>query len=544
MSIPTDVVNISLLLLFIFTCHRFRLRSSQSRQNVEAAKLKNVDLDAISSKAARRLRAKLVEVLPESVVMPDDAEKFQDCLKGYWAQQACEMMPACVIRPRNVKEVSRAIWVLKGEYDRRRWERRMRPRNAPETATEGLFAIRSGGHSPAAGASSVQGGALIDLSLFDEVTPAEDGKSVVIGAGCRWVDVYKALEAKGLAVAGGRNSAVGVGGLTLGGGLSFFSPRYGMVCSNIIEYEVALADGCVVKASETSFPDLWRVLKGGGNNFGIVTRFTARAFPSSNIWSGFLYLPSSQAPKVLSCFREFLDRTVMNDEGKTYDEFAAGPIACFTYLQQLGVEAIAVALTHTKVPEDRKQWPTCWRTSGFSKLWRFWSTCSVKSLCAATDEMSVLNPSGRRQEFATTTILNDRATLEAAHDAYRDAIGEIRKCRIKNMSWTLVLQPMLPAWVRKGDTNVLGLESCSNDALVNVSFTVNWALSQDDATVQRITRATIEQIDAYAEAHDRRHRYRYMNYCGGWQRPFDGYGQGNVELMREGACVGGFKVGE
>lgn len=543
-------VNLAVFAFTALLLYRLRVRSSQIRRDAEAAKPTHLDLDASFSEAACELRAKLVAALPDSTISPENVGSFEESMKAYWAQQACEVAPACVVRPRNVQELSHAIRILKSEFDERN-----RTADASISDAHGLFAIRSGGHSPVVGASSIQGGVLIDLSLFIEVTVAADRKSVVIGAGCKWVDVYKALEVEGLAVAGGRNSAVGVGGLTLGGGLSFFSPRYGFVCSNMIEYQVVLADGSVVTASATSHPDLLRAMKGGSNNFGVVTRFTAHTFPSANIWSGFLYMPPSQAPKVLLNFQAFLDRTITSEEGKTYDEYAAGPIACFTYLQQLGFQAIAVALTHTKLPEDNKQWPTCWRTSGFSKLWRFWSTCSVKSLSAATDEMSVLNPPGRRQEFATTTIKNDLATLEAAHKAYRDAIKEIRKRRIKNMSWTLVLQPLLPDWARKGDTNVLGLDSCSDEPLVNVSFTVNWVLSQDDEAVRCITRAAIAQIDAYAESHGTGHRYRYLNYCGGWQKPFDGYGQDNLEFMREVSrrydaeglfqrgCVGGFKLG-
>jgi hypothetical protein len=106
---------------------------------------------------------------------------------------------------------------------------------------------------------------------------------------------------------------------------------------------------------------------------------------------------------------------VANDKGKVYTEFSAGPIACFPYLQQLGIQAIAVALTHTKLPEHDKKWPTCWQTSSFAQLWLFWNTCSVKSLTAATDRMSVVNPPGWRQEFATATIMNDRDTLDTTH---------------------------------------------------------------------------------------------------------------------------------
>lgn len=135
-------------------------------------------------------------------------------MNSYWAQQECEVVPACVVRPRDVQELSTATTMLKREYDERR-------KQSGKDQPEGLFAIRGGGHSPIAGAASINGGVLIDLSLFKEVTPSEDGSSVVIGAGCKWMDVSKVLDEKGLAVVGGRNSAVGVGGLTLGGKLLF-----------------------------------------------------------------------------------------------------------------------------------------------------------------------------------------------------------------------------------------------------------------------------------------------------------------------------------
>ena len=96
---------------------------------------------------------------------------------------------------------------------------------------DGLFAIRSGGHSPVSGAASINGGVVIDLGLFREVTASEDGSTVSIGAGAKWMDVSRILDGKGLAIVGGRNSAVGVGGLTLGGNvLSFASVTPHLLC--------------------------------------------------------------------------------------------------------------------------------------------------------------------------------------------------------------------------------------------------------------------------------------------------------------------------
>lgn len=148
---------------------------------------------------------------------------------------------------------------------------------------------------------------MIDLSLFCKVTPAVDGSTVSLGRGAKWIDVYKALDEKGLVVIGGRNSPVDVGGLTLQGNvaldlrffankfqitwsvltirikgrISFYSPRFSFICSSVMSYEVILANCSVITASASVNPELWRVLRGGSNNFSIVTHFRLRSLPSA-----------------------------------------------------------------------------------------------------------------------------------------------------------------------------------------------------------------------------------------------------------------------
>ena len=316
-----------------------------------------------------------------------------------------------------------------------------------------------------------------------------------------------------------------------------------------------LASGSVVTASSSSNSDLWRALKGGSNNFGIVTRFTARSFPCSKIWSGFLYVPAFQAAKVLAAFHDYVKRADPGDSSTTYDSHAAGPLACFTYIQNLGVQLISVNLVHTKPPKNEKKWPICWRTSSFRQLWRIWSTCKIRTLTSATDEMNALNPPGRRQAFATTTIKNDPATIAAAHAAYTNTIASLRKFYVKGLTWTLIFQPLLPLWTRMADTNSLGLDDGTDEPLVIVSFSIDWADRKDDEFVETMTRRTIEQIDAAAVANCTGHRFRYLNYCGKWQRPLEGYGEENLRFLRavskkydsgglfQSGCVGGFKLG-
>ena len=179
-----------------------------------------------SSSKPTKVSKSLVSALPNSVIFPHDAVAFKRSMDSYWAQQECEVVPACVVRPRDVQQLCTAVTILKREYDEQE-------KQAGEGKAEALFAIRSGGHSPIAGAASIKGGVLIDLGLFCQVTPSEDGSSVTIGTGAKWIDVSKVLDEKGLAVVGGRASAVGVGGLTLGGKLQLFMSVLALIPASI-----------------------------------------------------------------------------------------------------------------------------------------------------------------------------------------------------------------------------------------------------------------------------------------------------------------------
>jgi FAD/FMN-containing dehydrogenase len=101
------------------------------------------------------------------------------------------------------------------------------------------FAIKSGGHGMFTGASNIDQGVTIDLLNMNQVSVNDDKTQASIGAGARWYDVYSVLQPMGISVVGGRVADIGVGGLTLGGGISFFSGRYGWACDNVNNYEVS-----------------------------------------------------------------------------------------------------------------------------------------------------------------------------------------------------------------------------------------------------------------------------------------------------------------
>lgn len=177
------------------------------------------------------------------------------------------------------------------------------------------FAIRSGGHTPYAGASNIEDGVTLDLQYVSSVSYDSKNNLVNVGPGARWNDVFTALEPLGVITTGGRSSTVGVGGLTLGGGISYFSPEHGLICDNVLEFEVVLADGSIVTASQTKNPDLFQVLKGGNNNFGIVTNFKFGTFDYDGLWGGLVIYPETTIQAQFKALINFSNNIDKNPKG-------------------------------------------------------------------------------------------------------------------------------------------------------------------------------------------------------------------------------------
>ncbi|KAI1459601.1 hypothetical protein F4805DRAFT_420912 [Annulohypoxylon moriforme] len=208
--------------------------------------------------------------LKSRILFPTDAA-YNARIDSYWCNNA-KLRPSCIVQPQYVTEVSKAVVALAKA-------------NQP-------FAVRAGGHSNWAGSNNIADGVTIDLGLLDSTQYDESNQVAHLGPGGKWKNVYAELEKYGRTVAGGREAEVGVGGFLLGGGNNFYTALYGWACDNVLAYEVVLADGSIITAEAGGeYADLFRALKGGSNNFGIVTRFSTKTLPIGPIWGGLALHP-------------------------------------------------------------------------------------------------------------------------------------------------------------------------------------------------------------------------------------------------------------
>ncbi len=187
--------------------------------------------------------------------------------------------PALIVRPASDNDVVRVIAL------------------ARETGVE--LAVRSGGHS-GAGHGVTDGGVVLDLSAMKRLDIDVEGRTAWAEAGLTAGEVTRAAAEHGLAIGFGDTASVGIGGITLGGGIGFLVRKHGLTIDSLLAADVVTAAGERLRVDGSSHPDLFWAIRGGGGNFGVVTRFHYRLHPLPGIVGGMLFLPAT--PDVVAGF--------------------------------------------------------------------------------------------------------------------------------------------------------------------------------------------------------------------------------------------------
>jgi FAD/FMN-containing dehydrogenase len=218
----------------------------------------------------------LADDLKGRVITPDDPEydRARRVFSG-----AIDRRPALIVRVADAADVSRVIAL------------------ARETGLE--LAVRSGGHSNA-GHGVSDGGIVLDLSAMRALELDADRRTAWAEAGMTAGEYTVAAGAHGLATGFGDTGSVGIGGITLGGGVGFLVRKHGLTIDDLLAADVVTADGELLRVDAETHPDLFWAIRGGGGNFGVATRFKFRLHEVETIVGGTLILPAT--PEVIASF--------------------------------------------------------------------------------------------------------------------------------------------------------------------------------------------------------------------------------------------------
>jgi FAD/FMN-containing dehydrogenase len=203
------------------------------------------------------------------VIGPDDP-RYGDARRVVFT--GFDRRPAAVVRVADASDVARVVTLAR--------------------VTGAELAVRSGGHSRA-GHGTSEGGIVLDLSAMNAVEIDADARTAWAQTGVTAGDYTNATGERGLATGLGDTATVGLGGITLGGGIGFLVRKNGLAIDDVLAAEVVTADGELLEVDEERHPDLFWALRGGGGNFGVATRLRLRLHEVDAVVGGMLMLPAS-----------------------------------------------------------------------------------------------------------------------------------------------------------------------------------------------------------------------------------------------------------
>ncbi|KAI9307233.1 hypothetical protein BJ944DRAFT_262263 [Cunninghamella echinulata] len=220
------------------------------------------------------------------VLVPHQGEVFEKAAQR-WSKQAIRT-PLAIIQVTCAEDILKAITLA--------------------TSHEIEFVVKGGGHSPS-GASNIENGLVIDLSLMRQVSVKPEEKLAIVDGGCLFGDVLKATAEYGLCAVGGTTSHVGVGGLSLSGGYGYLTGEYGLAVDNIVGAQVVTSDGQILWVNENEHSDLFWGIRGAGNRLAVVVKFIFQLHPIRQVWGGVIkYKINDQLPTLITAINEWYDK--------------------------------------------------------------------------------------------------------------------------------------------------------------------------------------------------------------------------------------------
>ncbi|KAK0625504.1 hypothetical protein B0T17DRAFT_600017 [Bombardia bombarda] len=469
-----------------------------------------------------------VQALSKSnlVLLHPSTSEYEARQSSYWSSSAKQLSPSCIIQPRNAGEVGKALRIL--------------------TTTKTSFAIRSGGHMQWAGANSIgPHGVTIDLGLLSWTRYDAASDTVDLGPGGVWRDVYHELHSHGRVVAGGREGNVGVAGLILGGGNTFFTPRAGFACDNVVEFEVVLADGSVVTADgKGENADLFWALKGGGNNFGIVTNFKMKTFVTGQIWAGLTFYPKQVTQPAAQALVEFTDGMESDPDSNLLCFFAYTP-----QFKDVGIATMSVQVAGVEKAPAYDKWLA---------LPSIMTTCKMTTVPELVSDPANNLPRQYHDIWFTASFKNDVRIIAKAAELHEAMVDEFKAFIPDGDFWTQCLfQPLPTLFGRRSAEaggNTMGVERQKHNGVLFQAAAMVRTPEQEAFAYPKVRDWIAAVREFAATIEDGNLEWVYLNYSDRSQNPLGSYGLENVGRLAKIAakydpegvfqklCPGGFKI--
>ncbi|KAG9120289.1 hypothetical protein FRC07_004281 [Ceratobasidium sp. 392] len=418
---------------------------------------------------------------------------------AYWSS-TCKLAPKCIFTPNSASDVSTTVKVL--------------------TAGNCEFAIRGGGHTANPGWAGTSNGVLISLSHLKTIRFSTDSTSVFVGAGNRWGDVYTETGKRGVTVAGGRISPVGVSGFLLGGGLSYLMHQKGFAANSVLSYEIVLANGTIVNPSSTLYPDLFKALKGGTGNFGIVTQFQLQTYPINNVYAGNLYYAPAQFDKLFPAVEAYARNGAESDpKSHIISAWVNTPAKLLNMATFYAFYSDPV----TSPPPGLKP---------FFDIPTTENTVKAKTVKEAVDELTVGTVNGLRYEIRDYSIRADAALFKDLFNLFQSTTTPLNTTA--GFFSAIAFQPISNSMIRASEArggNVLGLQPAT-DPLIVVNYQFSWASPSDDAKVHKTADQLMQKSMDLARARGKLADYIYLNYASTGQGVIEAYGADQVSFLR------------
>ncbi|KAI1172034.1 oxidoreductase FAD-binding protein [Nemania sp. FL0916] len=436
--------------------------------------------------------------LPGRVSYPGNTG-YEETLSSYYSGQERDLQPACVFRPTATHDVSYFVKTIT---------------TSGGGKPSSQFAIRGGGHTLFRGAANINGGITVDMRSMNSLTLNKDQTVASVGGGGIWSDLYPQLVPHNLTVVGGRFPGIALGGFLTGGGINFLSRRVGFGCDNVNGYEVVLANGDIVYATASSHRDLWLALKGGSNNFGIITRFDLATYQQGDMWGGVILF--GYTPSVLDTHANFFSSFM---DAKNFDD-AANMATFLTY--QNGSFGVADSLFYVEPVADPPVYqPLVSQPSSLSNNLKIDNVANIVAGFAEAIPPSL----ARGTEIAYTFQNADAATYLQLMKTWEEGIKSL------NGTQGLLSQFLIQPQPVTNGTNSLGLTPGERDSVFGL-VTVGYDNSADDSIVQSAVQAIVNKHIQILRKKNLYNPFQYLNYADISQDPFTSYGKQNKARLQ------------